>query len=762
MNSAPDHAALSHLAPAGTLPQALLAAARDHAGRPALRHKRAGIWHSWSFEAYLGHVAAMARLLDGMGLRAGSVLATVGENRPEFYAAHLAAQALGAAAMPLSGEFLRRFGAPAQTPDLVLCDGAEAALLWQARLPGFSGPLLRLDEIAPNPDVDRDEAVAWLAIRAAGPGAADTALVLHDDTAEGLPAPVALSHAALLQAGRATLNELGLGARDTTLAFLPMSGIADAATSLVQPLVSGLCVHCVEGPATFPLDLQEVAPTYLCAPARVFELLDRSITARLGTQSGVGRALQRLARAGLPGGTLLFAAPLLNALGLSRCRCAVVTGAEPEPGMVARLLGYGVPLRTEYAQTAAGAIVPAAPATPAEGGRCPLAHVEALLRDTPEIERARVSATDNGLLAEIAFDPAALDRFLEANGLPAGEGASALPAVRSLADRAVAAVNAGRSGAAPKITTVRIRPQGFSPAELTLTGEVRRSGPTAPRVGAPAAHQARPAGGPAPRSGGAVLMEIRDVSVAFGGVKALTDVSLDVRAGEILSVIGPNGAGKTSLLNVLNGVYHPRAGTITFRGKTRARMRPAFAARSGIGRTFQHVSLFKGMNVIDNVMVGRAARFRASVLAKTLRLPAAAREESRERAAAERILAFLDLEHLRKVPVATLPYGVQKRVELARALATEPSLLLLDEPMAGMTHEEKADMCGFIRAVNESFGTTILIIEHDIGVVMGLSDRVVVLNYGRKIADGPPDAVRADPDVIAAYLGSAAIGGTAA
>ncbi len=481
MNSAPDHAALSNLAPAGTLPLALIAAARTHGHRPALRHKRAGIWATWTFADYLAHTAGMARLLEGAGLKAGGLLATVGENRPEFYAAHLAAQALGAAALPLGSEFLRRFGAPGWTPDLVLCDGAEAAQVWHARLPGFGGPVLRLDEVATAAEAEGEEALAWLAFRAASVTGSDTALILHTDGAEGAPEPVALSHAALLAAGRVSVEELGLGPTDTTMAFLPMSGICDAAVSLVQPLLCGLSVHCVEGPATFPLDLREVAPTYLCAPSRVFETLDRSITTRLGAGHGALRALKGLAEAGRPGSGLLFSAPLLNTLGLGRCRVAVVTGAEAEPGMVARLLAYGVPLRTEYALDAAGALQSRPMPAEEPNERHAAAHVEALLRDTPEIERARVSGPADALTAEIAFDPEALSRFLEQQGLPSGEGADHHPAVRELADRRISSVNAKLTaeGADGHIIAAKLLPQGFPANDLTLEGQVRRT--AAPR-----------------------------------------------------------------------------------------------------------------------------------------------------------------------------------------------------------------------------------------------------------------------------------------
>ncbi len=255
------------------------------------------------------------------------------------------------------------------------------------------------------------------------------------------------------------------------------------------------------------------------------------------------------------------------------------------------------------------------------------------------------------------------------------------------------------------------------------------------------------------RAFGDVILEVEGISLAFGGVKALTDISFDVREHEIRAIIGPNGAGKSSMLNVINGVYHPQKGTITYRGEARAAMEPHHAARNGIARTFQSLALFKGMSVLDNLLAGRNLMIRSNILLQALRIGPALREEVHHRRRVEEIIDFLEIQHVRKTPVGRLPYGLQKRVDLGRALAAEPKVLLLDEPMAGMNVEEKQDMCRFILDVNDEFGTTIVLIEHDMGVVMDLSDRVVVLDYGRMIGDGTPEEIRNNQSVIDAYLG---------
>ena len=252
---------------------------------------------------------------------------------------------------------------------------------------------------------------------------------------------------------------------------------------------------------------------------------------------------------------------------------------------------------------------------------------------------------------------------------------------------------------------------------------------------------------------GGVVMEMKNITLRFGGVVAIKDISFDIREGEIRAIIGPNGAGKSSMLNVISGFYHPQEGEVWYKGQKRPPMKPYQVARQGIARTFQNIALFEGMSVLDNVMTGRIRQMKTGLLAQAVWKGKAEREETENREAVEKIIDFLEIQHIRKTPVSRLPYGLKKRVELARALATDPKLLLLDEPAGGLNHDEVHELGSLIRKVRDERGVTVLLVEHHMALVMSVSDRVVVMNFGRKIAEGTPEEVQKNPEVVAAYLG---------
>src|SRR3989442_1481496 len=555
--------------------------------------------------------------------------------------------------------------------------------------------------------------------------------------------------------------------------------------------VAGLCLNCPESPDTVMTDLREIGQTYYFGPPRVYESILTRVMIRIEdagwikrrmfhTFMGVAKRVGMGILEGKPGiplkdrllyrlGEILVYGPLKNVLGMSRIRVAYTGGEAIGPDLFDFYRSIGINLKQLYGMTETCVTVCMHPSgdVKLETVGPPMPGVEVRIADSGE-----VLVRSPGLMKEYykrpdatreAIDPEGFFHTGDAGYFDAGGHLKIIDRARDVGKLADGTLFA------PKYLENKLKffpyikeAVCFGPARDKVCAfiniDMAAIGNWAERRNLPYTGYTDLASQPA------VLDLVRecvekvnrdlaqDSTLANSQIRRFLVLHKEL---EIRAIIGPNGAGKSSMLNVINGVYHPQQGTVAFKGRKRRNVDPHEAAQQGIARTFQNIALFRGMTVLDNIMTGRNLKMKSNFLQQAVYWGSARREELEHRAKVEVVIDFLEIQHIRKTPVGRLPYGLQKRVELARALAAEPELLLLDEPMAGMNLEEKQDMSRFILDVNDQMGTSIVLIEHDMSVVMDISDRVIVLDYGRKIADGTPDEVRNNRGVIDAYLGDA-------
>ncbi len=687
---------------ADTFSKLLLRHGLQRGQKPAIREKHRGIWRTLTWRDLAEEVTALAGALSKRGLRRGAHVAFVGDNRSRLYAAMGAAQWLGAVAVPLYPDAsAEEMGAPLQCASAthVFAENQEQV-----------DKLLRILPRCPTIQCivyDKDRGMRHYRqsllvsyadlLREGQEFAAARRDALRAEVARGSGQDAAFLFftSGTSSPGKAVLlTHEALIDRARVMATTEGLKHSDMTMAYLPPGWIGQCL--------FSYVLPMVVGHCVCCPESSDSLL---------------ADMREM------GPTCLVATPgVLEAL-----RRDVSARMEDTIGFSHRLYlqGMAAAQRISTHRLAAD--------TASMGDRIVSAVcgflINAPLRDVLGLGRARAVYTVGDAVA-----PEVLT-FFRALGINLKQlhGSTETGCFVSIPRDDVEPDTVGRSGEGVEL---KIAPIMTAPVEFL-------NAPTALQP----SQRAFAVGGP--------ILELDSISLRFGGVQALTDVSFDVLEHEVRAIIGPNGAGKSSMLNVINGLYKAQQGSIAFRGQRIMDMTPTRAARLGIARTFQNIALFRGMSVLDNIMAGRALRVRANFLKVAMQLPRARREETANREAVEEIIEFLQIEHVRKTPVARLPYGLQKRVELGRALAAEPAMLLLDEPMAGMNIEEKHDLSRFILEVNDHYGTTIVLIEHDMGVVMDISDRVVVLDYGKKIGDGTPDEVRSNQAVIDAYLGVA-------